>query len=344
MTPLRRPLRAGCIRDRVKLRIPHVRLFPDDPPPGPFREGFWRSPIRGAWLASVLSSALLPLITICAVTGFASHISYESELGRNQTFVRDPITRWFDRTLDWPAADWLFAVNQGLHVVCGLLLFPVLLAKLWSVIPKLFEWPPLRSAAHALERARPRAARRRQPLRARHRDHQPAVLVPVELRVRPGALLRRGRLPRRPRDPRRREDRDGAPRAARGAGGARAGQGRPDDLPPRRARRRRRRVVPARAPGPRPVGRRAAAQAVAARAARRGHRPRRPRRERLPGQQDRQPRAGHRGDGRPVVPARRQRPDVLARGPAGDGADDRDAPDRLRRGLDGEADVDRRAR
>jgi DMSO/TMAO reductase YedYZ molybdopterin-dependent catalytic subunit len=29
----------------------------------------------------------------------------------------------------------------------------VLLAKLWSVIPKLFEWPPLRSPAHGLERA-----------------------------------------------------------------------------------------------------------------------------------------------------------------------------------------------
>jgi DMSO/TMAO reductase YedYZ molybdopterin-dependent catalytic subunit len=135
------------------LRIPIVRLYPEQPPPGPFRKEFWRSPIRGAWLSSVLSSALLPLIAITAFTGFASHISYESELGRNETFARDPFTRFLDRTFDWPAADWLFAVNQGLHVVCGLLLFPVLLAKLWSVIPKLFEWPPLRSAAHALERA-----------------------------------------------------------------------------------------------------------------------------------------------------------------------------------------------
>jgi dTDP-L-rhamnose 4-epimerase len=31
-------------------------------------------------------------------------------------------------------------------------LVPVLLGKLWSVIPKLFEWPPARSLAHALER------------------------------------------------------------------------------------------------------------------------------------------------------------------------------------------------
>ena len=30
---------------------------------------------------------------------------------------------------------------------------PVVLAKLWSVIPRLFVWPPARSVAHALERA-----------------------------------------------------------------------------------------------------------------------------------------------------------------------------------------------
>ena len=35
----------------------------------------------------------------------------------------------------------------------GLLAIPILLAKLWSVMPKLFEWPPIRSLAHLLERA-----------------------------------------------------------------------------------------------------------------------------------------------------------------------------------------------
>jgi hypothetical protein len=33
-----------------------------------------------------------------------------------------------------------------------LMLVPIVLFKLWSVLPKLFEWPPLRSAAHAAER------------------------------------------------------------------------------------------------------------------------------------------------------------------------------------------------
>ena len=43
-------------------------------------------------------------------------------------------------------------MTQGVHVTIGLALFPVVLTKLWSVIPRLFEWPPVRSPAHALER------------------------------------------------------------------------------------------------------------------------------------------------------------------------------------------------
>ena len=34
----------------------------------------------------------------------------------------------------------------------GLIIIPVVLAKLWSVIPKLFTWPPVRSVAQLLER------------------------------------------------------------------------------------------------------------------------------------------------------------------------------------------------
>jgi DMSO/TMAO reductase YedYZ molybdopterin-dependent catalytic subunit len=53
----------------------------------------------------------------------------------------------------WPTHPiWLYRLNQGVHVTLGLVLVPVLLFKLWSVLPKLFEWPPLRSPAHALER------------------------------------------------------------------------------------------------------------------------------------------------------------------------------------------------
>jgi DMSO/TMAO reductase YedYZ molybdopterin-dependent catalytic subunit len=39
------------------------------------------------------------------------------------------------------------------HVTLGVMLVPVVLAKLWSVIPKLFAWPPAGTPAQALERA-----------------------------------------------------------------------------------------------------------------------------------------------------------------------------------------------
>ena len=58
------------------------------------------------------------------------------------------------RPFDWPTRpSWLFRLTQGLHVGLGMVLVPVVLAKLWSVIPKLFAWPPARSLAQALERA-----------------------------------------------------------------------------------------------------------------------------------------------------------------------------------------------
>ncbi|MGH3983563.1 MAG: molybdopterin-dependent oxidoreductase, partial [Pseudonocardiaceae bacterium] len=53
----------------------------------------------------------------------------------------------------WPAIpSWLYWVNQGVHVTLGLVLFPSVLAKLWSVLPTLFEWPPVRSVTHLVER------------------------------------------------------------------------------------------------------------------------------------------------------------------------------------------------
>jgi DMSO/TMAO reductase YedYZ molybdopterin-dependent catalytic subunit len=124
------------------------------PAVGPFREDFWRSPLRGPWLASVLSSALLPLIGICAVTGFVSHWAYQPHLGGNAIFGGSAPGNGFDLYgLDWPTSpSWLYAATQGLHVITGLAAIPILLAKLWAVIPKLFENPPFLSAAHALER------------------------------------------------------------------------------------------------------------------------------------------------------------------------------------------------
>src|SRR4051794_40801803 len=127
-----------------------MRIAPATPPPGPFRPRFWRSPLRGPWLTAALGSVLLALVTIVAVTGFLSHAAYQPDLGRNA--IVDP-ARDLPLTFPWPSGPaFLYAVTQGLHVNVGLVAIPFLLAKLWSVIPRLFVWPPVASAAQAIER------------------------------------------------------------------------------------------------------------------------------------------------------------------------------------------------
>jgi DMSO/TMAO reductase YedYZ molybdopterin-dependent catalytic subunit len=119
---------------------------------GPFQPGFWRSPLRGPWLTSALGSVLLVLVAVVALTGFLSHAAYMPDLGGNAIVPRDrdvPFTTFFD----WPTGpSWLYALTQGLHTNVGLVVIPFLLAKLWSVIPRLFSWPPVASPAQALER------------------------------------------------------------------------------------------------------------------------------------------------------------------------------------------------
>ena len=58
-------------------------------PPGPFRPGFFRSPIRGPWLTGVLGTILLVLVTIVATTGFLSHIAYMPDLPGNAIVPAD---------------------------------------------------------------------------------------------------------------------------------------------------------------------------------------------------------------------------------------------------------------
>jgi DMSO/TMAO reductase YedYZ molybdopterin-dependent catalytic subunit len=53
----------------------------------------------------------------------------------------------------WPSRPInLYRVTQGLHVISGISCIPLLLAKLWSVFPKLFSRPRVRSLPHAIER------------------------------------------------------------------------------------------------------------------------------------------------------------------------------------------------
>jgi DMSO/TMAO reductase YedYZ molybdopterin-dependent catalytic subunit len=128
-----------------------MRLLPATPPPGPTRPGFWRSPLRGARLTTLLGLVLLPAIMIVAVTGLLSHAAYQPDLGRNAQLPLGQDLQLL--VIGWPASpSWLYAVTQGLHVTIGIVAVPVLLAKLWSVIPRLFAWPPVASPAHGLER------------------------------------------------------------------------------------------------------------------------------------------------------------------------------------------------
>ena len=119
-------------------------------PPGPTRESFWRSPLRGPWLTTTLGSLLLPLVLVVGATGFFSNAAYQPGLGRNAVLPPGGLQPF---GVGWPASpSWLYAVNQGIHVTVGIVAVPLLLAKLWSVAPRLFTWPPLRNPAHAIER------------------------------------------------------------------------------------------------------------------------------------------------------------------------------------------------
>jgi Oxidoreductase molybdopterin binding domain len=73
---------------------------------------------------------------LCFVTGLLSHA------------IQKPPS-WFV----WPAEPVnLYRITQGVHVLSGIAAVPLLLAKLWSVYPKLFARPLVRSLPHALER------------------------------------------------------------------------------------------------------------------------------------------------------------------------------------------------
>ena len=78
---------------------------------------------------------------ICFLTGLVSH--YAQEPSQPIPFPTDP--------------SWGYRVTQGVHVIAGVASIPLLLVKLWSVYPRLYERPPLGNlrglAVNALERA-----------------------------------------------------------------------------------------------------------------------------------------------------------------------------------------------
>ncbi len=122
-------------------RLPDLLRQPLPQPPealrrGPLKEDTFPSPLRSTRLTSQLGIALAATFTVCFLTGLISH------------FIQHPAP-WFW----WPSRPaGLYRVTQGLHVITGLASIPLLGAKLWSVYPRLFGWPPARTIAHAIER------------------------------------------------------------------------------------------------------------------------------------------------------------------------------------------------
>jgi DMSO/TMAO reductase YedYZ molybdopterin-dependent catalytic subunit len=111
-----------------------------DPPDGlrrgPFRAGTFSSPLHSERRAARIGVWLGLAFLVCFVTGLISHL------------IQHP-PGWFG----WPASPvWLYRVTQGLHVAVGLAAIPLLLVKLWTVYPKLFEWPPAGSVSRAVSR------------------------------------------------------------------------------------------------------------------------------------------------------------------------------------------------
>ncbi|MFJ7628685.1 molybdopterin-dependent oxidoreductase [Streptomyces sp. NPDC097595] len=118
----------------------------------PSAPGFWRSPVRGVPFTALLGLVLLAGITLLFVTGLLSYAAYNPDLAAVNDKTPDKGLLGF-YLFDWPTSPhWLYRLTQGLHVTLGIVLVPVLLAKLWSVVPRLFTLPPARSPAHALER------------------------------------------------------------------------------------------------------------------------------------------------------------------------------------------------
>jgi DMSO/TMAO reductase YedYZ molybdopterin-dependent catalytic subunit len=120
-------------------------------PPRPFRADVFRSPLRGPWLTAWLGLVLLGGLSVMAVTGLLSYASYDPRLPGNDQTPGAHLLKFY--LFGWPTGPpWLYRASQGVHVTLGLALLPVVLAKLWSVLPRLLAWPPARSAAQVLER------------------------------------------------------------------------------------------------------------------------------------------------------------------------------------------------
>ena len=92
--------------------------------------------LRGTAVTARVGLWLGVVVAVCFVTGLISH------------FIQHP-QPWFF----WPTRPvWLYRVTQGLHVISGIAAIPLIIVKLWSVWPKLFERPIIGGPVRQIER------------------------------------------------------------------------------------------------------------------------------------------------------------------------------------------------
>ena len=112
-------------------------LPPRIPKPAELQAAF-TSKLHEPRTAVVIGRWLGATFLICFVTGLFSHV------------LQDP-PGWLRDSLPSRPVNG-YRITQGLHVISGIAAIPLLGAKLWTVYPRLFTWPPAKSVLQALER------------------------------------------------------------------------------------------------------------------------------------------------------------------------------------------------
>ena len=94
------------------------------------------SPSRTPRMAVVIGRLLGTAFLLCFVTGLYSH------------FIQHPVDGMYFPNQPF----WIYQLNQGIHVTTGVVCIPLILAKLWTVYPNLFGYPPIKDKLAVLER------------------------------------------------------------------------------------------------------------------------------------------------------------------------------------------------
>jgi DMSO/TMAO reductase YedYZ molybdopterin-dependent catalytic subunit len=93
-------------------------------------------PVKSPRSAVVIGRLLAAAFLVCFASGVYNHV------------LPDPAS-WIVLPT---RPTGLYRFTQGVHVISGIAAVPLLLAKLWTVYPRLFTWPPVRSLPNLLER------------------------------------------------------------------------------------------------------------------------------------------------------------------------------------------------